>query len=270
MSGRVVCAGDLMLDVVVRGRAPEPGGDAPAAIALHGGGSAANTAAWLAATGSPVTWCGAVGDDAAGRTALAELEAAGVRTAATVVAARPTGVCVVLIGEDGERTMRSDRGANAAAPVPALPPGTAWLHVSGYADAATLVAAGREAGVPVSVDPGPAGTAVADADLLLPSLVEAQSLTGETDPERAALALGTEAFVTLGAEGALWTDGTRLLHRRAEPAAVVDTAGAGDAFAAGVLAARLHGSGPEGQLEAGLRLASRCVATAGARPQSAA
>ena len=63
-------------------------------------------------------------------------------------------------------------------------------------------------------------------------------LTGEADPERAAraLATGREAVVKLGAEGALWSDGERVLRCPAGSADVVDTTGAGDAFTAGLLA----------------------------------
>ena len=52
----------------------------------------------------------------------------------------------------------------------------------------------------------------------------------------------------------------------AEPVDVVDTTGAGDAFAAGFLSARLDGAGPREALEAGCRLAARAVAQVGGRP----
>ena len=90
------------------------------------------------------------------------------------------------------------------------------------------------------------------------------------DPERAARALAArfdEVVVTLGAEGALWTDGCETVRCDAVPVeAVVDSTGAGDAFAAGLLAARMDGAVPDEALAAGARLAARAVAQAGGRP----
>lgn len=253
-----MCAGDVLVDVVVRelAGAPPPGGDAPAAIAWHGGGSAANTACWLVAAGVPdVVFAGRVGDDDAGRAAVAALERAGVAPRVVVDPDRATGTCVVLVDAAGERTMRTDRGA-CAVPVEAE---GAWVHVSGAAVSRS----------PRSVDPGPLAAPDLTADLLLPSAAEATALTGEADPEAAARALaatGREVVVTLGAAGALWTDGRDLAHAPAVTTAVVDTAGAGDAFAAGLLAARLAGAVPREALAAGCALAARCVAAPGARP----
>ena len=73
--------------------------------------------------------------------------------------------------------------------------------------------------------------------------------------------------MTLGADGALWTDGRSLERTGAEPVtAVTDTTGAGDAFAAGLIAARQAGAEPREALAAGCRLAARAVAIPGGRP----
>jgi len=281
---RVVVLGDVMTDVVaVLERPFAPGSDAPARIERHLGGSGANVAAWLAAAGTPVTLVARVGADEAGRAAPPALEAAGVEMRAAVDPDLPTGTCIVLVGPGGERSMVPDAGANAALAPDGLPAG-GHLHVAGYAllreasraAARAAIALARERGMTVSVDPSSAAPLaaaggflewVAGADLLLPNAAEAAALTGEADPERAARALtagGAEVVVTLGADGALWTDGRSVARADAEPvAAVVDTTGAGDAFAAGLLAARLAGAGPADALRAGCRLAAQAVAKAG-------
>ena len=286
---RIVVLGDVMVDVVARLARPlAPGSDAPARIAFGGGGSAGNVAAWLAAAGTRPVLVGCVGDDARGRAAAGALRAAGVDARLVVDPERPTGTCVVLVAPGGERTMVPDAGANDGLAGDDLPDEllarSGHLHVAGYAllregsrpAARAAITRARERGMTVSVDPSssallsPAFLDEADgAGLLLPNAGEAAALTGERDPERAASLLAErvpEAVVTLGAEGALWTDGREVRRAPAVAADVVDTTGAGDAFAAGLLAARVAGSDPEGALAAGCRLAAEAVRTLGARP----
>ena len=290
----VVVVGDVMVDVVAQTDGPlRHASDTPARIAVRPGGSAANVATWLASAGAPVTLVGRVGDDAAGHDAAAALRDAGVRACLAVDTERPTGTCVVLVGPDGERSMLPDPGANAALVAGDLPrePFTAGahLHVSGYAllrsgsrDAArAALALARETGMTTSLDPSSAAPLAAvgprrflawagPVDLLLPNAAEAATLTGSRDPVAAACALGAharEVVVTLGAGGALWSDGARVVVEHATPGvAVVDSTGAGDAFAAGYLAAWLGGAGPRAALAAGCRLAELAVGRAGARP----
>jgi len=287
---RVVVLGDLMVDVVAHLGGPlAPGSDAPARIAFHGGGSAANVAAWLAAAGAVrPALVASVGDDERGRSATGALRAAGVDTRLAVDPDLPTGTCIVLVAPGGERTMAPDAGANRAlsevdVPGDLLEAG-GHLHVAGYAllraesrpAATAAIGQARERGMTVSVDPSSAALLTPEflglaegADLLLPNAGEAEVLTGERDPERAGRALAErfpEVVVTLGAEGALWTDGRELVRVDALPADPLDTTGAGDAFTAGLLAARLGGAGPEASLEAGCRLAAEAVRTPGARP----
>ena len=75
-------------------------------------------------------------------------------------------------------------------------------------------------------------------------------------------------IVKRGAEGAVWTDPH--VEVPAEPAEVVDVTGAGDAFAAGFLAAWCSGASPQDALRSGTRLGARAVAQVGARPLPAA
>jgi ribokinase len=255
----LVVLGDLMVDVVTRIAAPlAHGSDTPARISVEGGGSAANVAAWAASLGTPVALVCRVGDDDRGRAALAAL--AGVDVHAAVDPERPTGTCVVLVEPGGERTMLPDPGANDG-PLPDIPPGD-HLHVVGYAllrdgpraSALAAIERARAAGMTVSVDPSSWALlrpgAIPAVDLLLPNEREVELLDGG------------DMIVKLGPGGARWGD----VHVPAEPVTVVDTTGAGDAFAAGFLNARLEGAGPREALEAGCRVAARAVTQVGARP----
>lgn len=287
---RIVVLGDVMVDVVTRLSAPlAPGSDAPAVIRLHGGGSAANTAAWLAEAGAEPVLVGRVGDDERGRGAADELRAAGVDARLVADPELPTGTCVVIVGPDGERTMAPDAGANDALTdtdlADELLASAQHLHVAGYAllrpgsrpAARAAISRARSHGMTVSVDPSSAALLSPEfldhaegTGLLLPNVDEARMLSGEADPERAARALASrfdEVVVTLGADGALWTDGRDIVRADAVPVeAAVDSTGAGDAFAAGLLSARLNGAAPIEALTAGARLAAKAVARPGGRP----
>lgn len=285
--------GDVCTDVVaVLSGVPAPGSDRPAAIRSRGGGAGANVAAHLAALGTSVQLVGCVGDDPAGAGLAAELSAAGVQLALRAVPGAGTGTIVSLVEPGGERSMLADRGANLdlrADDVPTLAPPT-HLHLSGYtlldpgpreAGLAALAAA-VQAGCTVSLDPASTGPLAgygidrwladtAAATLLLPNAEEARLLTGCRDTGDAARALAARhavVAVSLGAEGALWAAGSELTHRPAHAVDVVDTTGAGDAFAAGLLSVWVAAAGrpdPLAALDAGIARAATVVGTAGAR-----
>jgi ribokinase len=285
--------GDVATDVVVvlSGR-PAPGSDRPAVIRTRGGGAGANVAAHLARLGTAVVLVGCTGDDAAGSVLAAELTAAGVQLAVRIVPGGATGTIVSLVEPGGQRSMLADRGANLALRTEDVPPPSpgGHLHLSGYtlldpgprtAGLAALAAA-VAAGCTVSLDPASTGPLTAygvdrwladtaAATLVLPNADEARLLTGCTDPAEAARALARRhpiAAVSLGADGALWASGGTVVHRPAHATDVVDTTGAGDAFAAGLLAAWLAGgrqTAPAAALDAGLARAAEVVRRPGAR-----
>ena len=279
---RIVVVGDVMTDVVTTLDGPiAHGSDTRARIVQRPGGGGANVAVWLARAGARVTLIAAVGDDLPGRAAAEALAAEGVDARLTVVAGRPTGSCVVLVEPGGERSMLPDPGANEALRSDPLPADATHLHLSGYAllrpasraAARALLGAARAAGLGVSVDPAsaaPLAAAGAQAflgwtgaiDLLLPNRDELAALGG--DPA-ALIPPAREVVVTLGAAGARWTDGTHDLEMPAEAVDAIDATGAGDAFAAGLLAARVDGAGPEAALAAGCALAAQAVQRSGAR-----
>jgi sugar/nucleoside kinase (ribokinase family) len=263
---RFAVVGDVMADVVARHASPlAPGSDTAAVVALRGGGAAGNVAAWL---GDRARLIARVGDDAMAAVALEGGLICGVDPALS------TGVCVVLVGPDGERTMLPDAGANAALPPPSgieaevvYVSGYALLRESSRAAAFAWLDAARAAGARTVVDPAsavPLAAAVAvfervRCDLLLPNAAEADVLGAERMRTIAA-----EVVVTRGADGASWSDGVRDLHVAAAPAAVVDTTGAGDAFAAGFLSDWARG--PDAALATGVGWAAQAVSAMSSRP----
>ena len=288
---RVLVVGDVVDDVLVRPRgATSVASDTEAQIERHPGGSAANVAAWTGSAGADVCFVGrAAAADVRRHTAA--LAACGVDARIVPAPALQTAVIVALVDPAGERTMYVDRGANAslsAADVDDAWEGVGWLHLTGYSffcsesrpAALALLERARLHGVPVSVDPSSTGYLmrsgralldwVAGVHLLVPNLDEARVLTGEDEPMAAAqalLAYVPEVIMTCGADGAVQVsrDGATIRQPAIE-VQVLDSTGAGDAFCAGVLAARSQGGQVEEQLRRGAELAASCVARLGARP----
>src|SRR5919108_6461966 len=134
---RVVVVGDLMTDAVARARyALARASDTPAIVTMHGGGSGANIASWLAVEGAEVAFIGRRGADITGRNRDMELMGYGVDARLVMDPERPTGTCVVMVTHKGEHTMLSDPGANAALSPDDLPKDVfsqgGHLHVSGF------------------------------------------------------------------------------------------------------------------------------------------
>src|SRR3989304_5491335 len=87
-----------------------PASDAAGAIVFRQGGSAANTARWIARLGGEAAFVGAVGRDEGGRRLGGSLGEAGVRVHLVRRAGR-TARIVALVEPGGERTFITDRGA---------------------------------------------------------------------------------------------------------------------------------------------------------------
>ena len=277
----IVSIGDLVLDIAIVPEGPlEPDDDSPATITIGGGGQAANFCAWTAALGEPVRLVTRVGDDETGRRLVADLESRGVEVRA-VWAPEPTGAIAVLIGQDGRRTMATQRGASVGLSPADLD--EAWfrdaalLHVPAYSlflepiASATRAAirAVRDAGGMLAIDLssaaglrayGPARMAYVMARLK-PEVLFA------TEAEAAMLAVPLERLaqvpvLKMGAEG------SRVFGHTipAPEVKAIDPTGAGDAFAAAFCAAWLHGATPVEAAEQGVQAASQSVLLAGARP----
>jgi sugar/nucleoside kinase (ribokinase family) len=108
------------------------------------------------------------------------------------------------------------------------------------------------------------------ASLCFPNLDEGRLLTGETNERAVAgklLQWYTGVALKLGPRGALWAaSGQPMLYQPAEEAGVIDTTGAGDAFAAGFLSSWLRNMPPEKALAEAVRVGAMAVGMAGGRP----
>jgi len=292
----VVVIGDVINDVVVRPLGPVAiGTDTSSEVVRLAGGQGANQAAWLGVLGVPVRFVSRVGAaDAAQH--RADLESVGVEVRFSEDREHATGTIVVLVSPSGERSMFTDRGASrhlTAEDLGAdLLEDAALLHVSGYqlfeepsrSAVRELWGSALAAGLPTSVDPASVASLSAvsprlflewtrGAELVFPNLVEGRLLTGCDEPDAIVDAL-LESFsvvaLKLGADGALAgaADGRRV-RLAAAPAEVVDSTGAGDAFAGGFLAGRLAGADLAECAAGAVATAARAVSRIGARPPSA-
>lgn len=288
---RIVVFGDVIDDVIATPSGPiRADTDTPSMIERRGGGSAANTATWLATLGTSVDFVGRVGVlDLERHTRV--LREAGVRPMLAGDHELPTGTIVILV-DGNTRSMLTERGANAAldpeSVSDAILEGAAALHFTGYSlfgrtetsGFTRLIKRAKSRGLHVSVDAGSAGfmadfgakrflSAIAGADLLFPSLEEGRELTGLDDPEAIANKLAKNfplVALTLGSAGVIVAsrDGSVLVD--VVPVKTVDPTGAGDAFCAGFLSEWIVSHDSRAAAEVGARLAAQAVGIVGGRP----
>jgi sugar/nucleoside kinase (ribokinase family) len=290
VSGRCIIVGDVMMDVTaVIDSDIAYASDTPARVSLQPGGVAANTAAWMATSGAPVTIVGCVGDDPFGRSIRRQLSELGVDVHLQE-SPLPTGTCVVIVDRRRERTMFPDSGANAdlvAEALDALVDRDAHVHLSGYtlinpatrAVGLAVLERAERAGATRSLDPASAAPIRANLelfrsllprfDLLLANEAEADALTGMQDPDLALAELADVvpcAVVKVGSRGVMARDRGTMVSAPALPRDVVDTTGAGDAFTGGFLPAWRAGRPLAEAIDAGQRLAGAAISRVGASP----
>lgn len=291
--GRVLVVGDVMTDVIVVPEGPlVRGSDRRAAIQSRPGGSGANQAVWLGAMGTRVSFVARVG--ARDKPQLeAYFRGFHVDPILVADAMRPSGMLVTIVDPDGERSFLTDRGANLALAPSDMP---VWLLeetrlvlLSGYSLFAEgprgavhyLAAEARARGIGLAVDAASAGflreVGVAtflewtrEIDTIFANSDEAAALTGTDDLLAQMTGLGAHferVIIKRGALGAALGDRHGVRVERAAPVVeVVDTTGAGDAFAAGFITAELSGASEAEALDRGVVAGSEAVRIIGGQP----
>lgn len=263
-----------------------------AKISRCAGGSAANTIAGLVDFGGKAAYAGKTGTDELGDFWLKDMRNLGVTIEVPRVEGQ-TGACVVLITEDAQRTMLTHLGLSAT-----LGPDDVseteirqakYVYIEGYlfagdttkAAALRAIELAKKNGVKVAFtvsDPflihmhrdlfweliaGP-------VDLLFCNLEEARSLTGMTDPVDCAHKIHEQAAdvaLTLGADGSLLMHGGKAIPIEGVTTKAIDTTGAGDMYAAGILYGITNGLTWKQAGHLASHAAARVVAQMGARLQ---
>ena len=255
------------------------------------GGSACNTIVGVADLGGKATYAGKTADDDLGSFYVDDLRRVGVAVPVAGGRGDTTGTSVILITPDAQRTMLTHLGISATLSPDDIPEAeiakAQYVYIEGYlfpgdstrAAALRAIELAKKHNVKVALtisDPfvinlqrdlfwelikGP-------VDLLFANLEEARSLTGQHDPIEAARAIHTHATnvaLTLGADGSLLMHGDQLYPIEGVGVKAVDTTGAGDMYAAGVLYGLTHGMTWKQAGQLASHAAARVVSQLGAR-----
>jgi len=262
-------------------------------------GAETNVAIGLARLGLKVSWCSRLGTDSMGCYLLHAMQAEGIDCSHVACdASQRTGFLIKgRVEGGGDPEVEYHRKGSAASLFQPEEIDLAWLgsarhlHATGIFAAlsknclATSIAsmeAMRKYGKTISFDPNlrPSLWASADhmretinslafrADWVLPGIEEGKLLTGQDSAEAIAkfyLDAGVSLVVIkLGAEGAFWATATQAAYVTGFPVEqVVDTVGAGDGFAAGVISGMLEGLKVQDAVRRGAWIGARAVQVLG-------
>ncbi len=289
----IACLGVLVADLLARpvdGLPPKGRLGLVDRMELHVGGNAANTGIDLARLGVSVATLGKVGADGLGDFMVRTLKDAGVDIRG--IARDPTvgtSGSMVLISADGERTFIHYLGGNAEYRLEDVN----WdalidakiLHVTGALimpaldgpPMATLMRQARGRGILTGLDTcwdatgrwaETLGPCLQYADYFLPSISEAQAVSGRKEPKDVALALRDAGVKTvglkLGEDGCYILSDEGVLRVPAFRCEAVDGTGTGDAWNAGFLTGVLHGWDLERTARFANAMGAQCVQAIGA------
>ena len=255
------------------------------------GGSACNTIVGVADLGGKAVYAGKTAVDDLGTFYVDDLRKVGVDVPVAAGTGATTATSVILITPDAQRTMLTHLGISVTLSPNDMPEDaiarSQYVYIEGYlltgdstrAAALRAIELAKKHRVKVALtisDPfvvqlqrdlfwelvkGP-------VDLLFANLEEARSLTGEHDPIEAARAIhrhATNVALTLGADGSLLMHGDQVYPIEGVGVKAVDTTGAGDMYAAGVLYGLTHGMTWKQAGQLASHAAARVVSQMGAR-----
>ena len=280
---KILVVGSANMDLIVSAsKIPVPGETISGEnFAKAHGGKGANQAVAAARMGNPVTMIAAVGDDSYGLELVEGLRVEGIDVSRIETMPGTSGIAVITVEKSGQNSIVVIPGANAKL-------GKEFLSGIDHINAKVLLCQletplptvvealekGHSANCFTILDPAPAHELPRElapsVDLITPNETEAEILTGEKDPRKAAAALHamgyTKVIVTLGTQGVLYSDGEEQLDYAAYVMDAVDTTAAGDAFNAALAAEIARGSAVTGAIPFAMACAALSVTKQGAQP----
>jgi len=256
-------------------------------LEISHGGSAANVAVGVSRLGYSSGFVGMVGSDQFGEMLIEDLKREGVDVSHLIRTEGNSGLVFAVINPAGERILYSSTGVSSKFDRSLMPvdyiKGARFLHLTsiiGEKAIDTLEFASSVAcdnNIKVILDPGSMlaekgckalSGILGNCYLITPSQIEANMLTGlqGEDAGRRLLEYGPKAvIITGGAEGCLLITKDLTRDVPALRSKAVDTTGAGDSFAAGLISAFLENKGLEEATEFATLVASISVTRRGAR-----
>lgn len=278
---RVLNFGSMNIDHVYRVDNFVRPGETKAAsqLATHSGGKGLNQSIALARAGVEVYHAGKLGKE--GGFLIDLLKKSGVDTDNIGVSEFPTGHTIIQVDDSGANCILLFPGANAdidetfaGRVLSGFGTGDMLLLQNEISGIEPIMRMAAQRGMTIVMNPSPFDAKVRSyplelVDIFLLNEIEAEGLSGEADPERAAVLLGqrfpaARVVITCGAKGSVCMDKGRLIRQKAYPAKAVDTTAAGDTFTGYFLAGLIEGLDTGRAMDLASRAAAICVTRVGA------
>ncbi len=282
--------GDVFIDIIVPIYDIIPNGAQQRDIKVSFGGTA-NIAVWISRLGGKTRFFGKVGNDPLGISFKNNLKEENVEDFTVMSNNYPTGICVSLVGKDGERTMITNRGANDHLTIEDAKKfmtkmlNSKLVFFSGYSFISSktskavefLMKNASDNDCEIWFNPG-AMNIINDkiktiiknyVDVLVLNEDEGKTLFGVSNDEKILQKMRELVYsgiLTKGADGCLILEGDKRFYTPAKKVSkVVDTTGAGDAFIAGTIKGIIDGKSLEESTYIGHEVASKVIRRFGAR-----
>ena len=257
----VTVIGDAFVDVIVPVQGIKSGETHHRKILMQCGGTA-NVAVEISKLGEKSKFVGKIGDDPFGKYFRQNLVTNGVKDLTVVDSANPTGLCISMSHDDGERAMVANRCANDYLEKEEIESyideikSSKIVYFSGYSllsrknleSVLYAIAESRKQNCEIYFNPG-APNLIKESfdeivhdyvDLLILNIEEAKNMTKNDKIEGILKSLNkmvNTSVITMGRDGCIVSNDA---HIETQKLNVMDTTGAGDAFSAGFIVGRLR------------------------------